>query len=279
MGKLKAGWSFLTSGFSVLKNVVIGGGGLLAGWGAVGGPNSLPQQLLKNIFTLQETAGKEAGVAGAFQGFYKIAEMLASLLESVGIPADGLDKWAKERLNSVPSGEDKNIGEEISQSVMETTDHTVMGNIAGLAASVPAAAITANALLPAATPILASMGMKAIPGLASLWAAGETIWDTVGYAWDGDWQKAGTRVVAGVGETVAGLGGFLTYGTLGTAWREAVRAGGAAVFGEEHAIRHSTVVEAGSFLYDHFTNGGQPRDERTTAPLYSTPSYVPVATP
>lgn len=104
----------------------------------------------------------------------------------------------------------------------------------------------------AAAPLAASLGVKAIPGIASIYAAGEAIYDTAKYAIRGEFAQAGTRLVAGVGETVAGIGGALTYFTLGTAWREAVRAGGAAIFGEERAIGHSAVVQLGSMARDSF---------------------------
>ena len=110
----------------------------------------------------------------------------------------------------------------------------------------------ATGMATVAAPALASLGVKAIPGIASIYAAGEGIYNTASYALKGEWSKAGLSLVSGVGETVAGLGGAATYFTVGTAWREAVRAGGAMAFGEENTIEHSAVVNVGSWLKDQF---------------------------
>jgi len=115
-------------------------------------------------------------------------------------------------------------------------------------AAVPASGAVAS--MASGTAIFAG---KQIPGLGAIFAAGDAIYDTAKHALRGDFDKAGTRAVAGVGETVAGLGGFLTYGTLGTAWREAVREGGKMIFGADRAIDNSYVVQAGKLAYDFAT--------------------------
>lgn len=156
----------------------------------------------------------------------------------------------------------------------ETETHSMAATVGGLGASIIAATPAVSAI---AVPT-ASLGLKAIPGIASIVAAGEGIFDTVAYALDGQWAQAGTRLVAGVGETVAGLGGILTYGTVGTAWREAVRAGGAAIFGEEKAIEHSHLYNAGSWLISQFTNAHDntaPAPEERTADYTVAPTLVP----
>jgi hypothetical protein len=125
--------------------------------------------------------------------------------------------------------------------------------------------MAAKGVAAVAAPALASLGVKAVPGLASIWAAGETIVNVSGDLMRGDFKKAGLNAVSGVGETIAGLGGALTYLTVGTAWREAVRAGGAYAFGEENTIEHSTVVSLGSSLKDAFF-GATNNTENAPAP-------------
>lgn len=140
-----------------------------------------------------------------------------------------------------------------------------------------------QSLAPALTSNLAKgtalMGLKVWPGIASVVAAGEALYGTTKYALNGEWEKAGTRLVAGVGETIAGVGGIITYGTLGTAWREAVRAGGAAIFGEDKAIDHSYVYQAGEGLVNMFKGATTPTEEQQPREYAATsaPAWVPAA--
>lgn len=128
-----------------------------------------------------------------------------------------------------------------------------IGISAGDIASTGLSIVGAKTAATAVAPLAASLGIKAIPGIAAIYAAGEGIYNTASYALKGEWGKAGLSLVSGVGETVAGIGGAATYLTVGTAWREAVRFGGAKLLGEENTIEHSTVVNAGSWLYNQFS--------------------------
>jgi len=121
---------------------------------------------------------------------------------------------------------------------------------AAVGASIVGSNMAAAATVPLAAPILASLGLKAIPGVASFVAAGEGIYNTANHALKGEFTKAGLSFVAGVGGTVAGLGGALTYTTLGTAWHEAVRYGGSKLFGKENTIEHSMVVQTVGMVDD-----------------------------
>lgn len=144
-----------------------------------------------------------------------------------------------------------------------------MPEVAGMGMSIVGGKVAAETVAGVAAPALARLGFgtvaKAIPGIASIYAAGETVYNVGSDLLRGDFKKAGLNLVSGIGETVAGLGGALTYFTVGTAWREAVRAGGAAAFGEEGTIDHSAVVQAGSFLKDAFF-GASNNTESAPAP-------------
>lgn len=129
-----------------------------------------------------------------------------------------------------------------------------------------AAGVVANGVSTMAPSLATSLGAKAIPGIASIYAAGETLYNVGSNALKGEWKKAGLNLVSGVGETVAGIGGAATYLTVGTAWREAVRFGGAKLLGEENTIEHSTTVQAASWLADKFSDAAKgPANATTTA--------------
>lgn len=134
-------------------------------------------------------------------------------------------------------------------------------------AGVELASIGASAL--AATPAAAVFAGKQIPGFGAVFAAGDAIYGTVKHALRGDFDKAGTRFVAGVGETVAGLGGFTTYATVGSAWRELVREGGQKLFGEDRAIDHSFVGQAALLAKDFATakDNDRTRDNTEQQPV------------
>lgn len=136
--------------------------------------------------------------------------------------------------------------------------------LTGVGLSIVGGGTAATAVATAAAPVAAQLGLRAIPGISSIIAAGDTIYNTSRYALQGEFGKAGLSLVSGVGETVAGLGGAATYLTLGTAWREAVRAGGAAVMGEENTIDHSYAVQGVSALKNFFF-GAATNEERRTA--------------
>lgn len=136
--------------------------------------------------------------------------------------------------------------------------------IAGVGAAVAGTGALQSAFAPAA----AKLGLRAIPGVSSVYAASETLYDTTRYALDGDFSKAAVRAVAGVGETVAGLGGIVTYGVLGTAWREAVNFGAETVLGKESSIGHAPLTEAFSFVADTF----QPDTPSLEAQAYTRPA-------
>ena len=132
--------------------------------------------------------------------------------------------------------------------------------VAGLGLSIVGARTAAETVAHAAAPVAARLGLqtvaRSIPGISSIYAAGETVYNVGSDLLRGDFKKAGLNLVSGVGETVAGLGGALTYFTLGTAWREGVRGAGAMAFGEENTINHSLAVEVGggvgSWLKEQF---------------------------
>lgn len=128
-----------------------------------------------------------------------------------------------------------------------------VSEIAGLGLSTLGATTAAQSLAPAAAATIGKLGLKAVPGVSAIIAAGETIYHTANHTLQGEFGKAGLSLVSGVGETVAGIGGAATYLTLGTAWREGVRAVGAKVFGEENTINHSLAVSVTSLLKDSFT--------------------------
>ncbi len=111
-------------------------------------------------------------------------------------------------------------------------------------AATGASIIGTGAVISAATPIALQLGLRAAPGWGALFAAGDAIYNTANYALRGEFAKSGLSLVSGVGETVAGLGGIAGYATVGTAWREAVRWGGAKLFGEDNTIDHSYTVQA-----------------------------------
>lgn len=80
-----------------------------------------------------------------------------------------------------------------------------------------------------------TLGAKAIPVLGGVLTAYDTLKETGGYVWEGEFEKAGTSLVAGAGLTVGATGGFLTYG-LGEAWHAAVRDGAEYALGNDAKI-------------------------------------------
>jgi hypothetical protein len=148
--------------------------------------------------------------------------------------------------------------------------------VAGLGLSIVGARTAAETVAHAAAPVAARLGLqtvaRSIPGISSIYAAGETVYNVGSDLLRGDFKKAGLNLVSGVGETVAGLGGALTYFTLGTAWREGVRGAGAMAFGEENTINHSLAVEVGggvgSWLKEQFFGATSGAPSTTAQPSY-----------
>lgn len=147
---------------------------------------------------------------------------------------------------------------------------------AGFGLSILGGKAAAETVAHAAAPVAARLGLstiaKSIPGVSAIYAAGETIFNVGGDILRGDVKKAGLNLVSGIGETVAGLGGALTYWTLGTAWRESVRGAGAMAFGEENTINHSLAVEVGggvgSWLKEQFFGATSGSPSATAQPSY-----------
>ncbi len=87
-----------------------------------------------------------------------------------------------------------------------------------------------------------TLGLRAVPVLGGVLTGWDTLTETAGYVWEGEWEQAGTSLVAGAGLTVAATGGILTYG-LGEAWHAAVRDGAVSVLGEDATIEKAPVRE------------------------------------
>lgn len=148
------------------------------------------------------------------------------------------------------------------------TLQSVAAEAAGLGLSTLGARTAAQAIAPAAASLGARIGLRSIPGIASIIAAGETIYNTTSHALKGEWTQAGLSLASGAGQTVAGLGGIVTFG-LGQAWAEGVRGVGIAAFGEDKAIKRSLVgqaIEFGGALRDSFSDAHDNRtpDSRTS---------------
>ncbi|MCB1530897.1 MAG: hypothetical protein H6853_04930 [Rhodospirillales bacterium] len=244
----------------------IGAAGIAAGYGV--GKTALLKYATNPAGTgfLRNAVATVGNKLSAIPGIGKKLAILS------GVAAGAYSLWpssaeASEAGSIVTDPVSTELGNEITSSEIATEVGAAGVSILGTTTAVSAA-----------SPAAAMFGLKGVPGLGAVIAAGDALYDTAKYALHGDFTKAGLRLVAGAGETVAGVGGVLTYGTLGTAWREAVNAGGKALFGEENDIGHSYVVQGGSFIANIFSDAADPAPEvaQNRAPVRKLEqSYVP----
>lgn len=226
------------------------------GTAGVGGAALLGRHLMANsAHTLGAAAPGIAAQAGGLRGLLSRVPVVGKYIGLAGaVGVGGAALFGSSEAEAATPSAGAMAGPAATATAASVgTLHAIGAEVAGLGLSTLGARTAAQAIAPAAAPLLGKLGLKAIPGVSSLIAAGETLYNTTSHALKGEWTKAGLSLVSGVGETVAGLGGAATYLTLGTAWREGVRAGGAAIFGEENTIDHSLVVQGAGMLKDAFT--------------------------
>ncbi len=111
----------------------------------------------------------------------------------------------------------------------------------------------------------AMFASKSVPGVGAFAAAGDSLYKTGSHLIKGDFAKATTELVAGVGETASAVFGLAGYATVGTAWREGVRELGIKVFGENNGIDNSYIVQAVKLAKEQFTGAASSNGSPTNS--------------
>ena len=254
MGGLATAGRWLLGAAGVLKNVVIGGAGVLGTGVAVdtvagtGITQNFMSKLWGNIGRAQTDAGMESG----WFGINKIIDLIAKFMESLGVDEKftaGIRSWANDNMGTTPDGTaptdtydgDAPTGTDIPTRNASVTPGDIatidtrgdiIGGISGFAA---------GAFNMATHGGLQAFG-KSIPIVGGVIAAVDGAIDAGGYALKGDWEKAGVRTVSAVADTaLSALGGPVGF-AFGAAAREGIESAGEAMLGENARVPDGELV-------------------------------------
>ncbi len=202
----------------------------------VNGEKSFTRGFLKETFAGIAESQKDAGQEAGWYSIYKMGEMLAEFIETfIGKNefSDMARSWGQRGMND---GKDPQPPAEEDSFSHETHRADQNGDIAAVA--------TTAVLGRTAIQVGAHAGIRAVPVLGSVFTAASGLWDAAGYAYEGDFTKAGVRIVSGAVESVGMLGGFTTA-AAGIVGREAVEEIAAKLLGEDAHLPDSPLYGAG----------------------------------
>lgn len=242
-----AAQSGLQTALKTTAGVAVGGTVAGAAGDVIFNDGNIVEGVATKLAGIGANAQTDASLEGSFNYFYKLVEMLGELFENVAGEgkASTLINWARRG-----QGKEEIAAGATDAEAADAAPTDVETEVAsGLEDRSTAVGLTANAAGLAAR----GLGARAIPGVASVFAAATGIWETGEYLLEGDFKRAGTRFVSGAADTVLSAGGILSM-AFATAAREGIEEGAEAVMGSDVDMPDSPTLQVAKMGYNWAMN-------------------------
>lgn len=246
MGALKGIFSFLKTGGSILTGLGVGAGLLGTADVTINGKDSTTGNLIKDVQETIGGAGAQANPDIQKTGFFSILKMLGEILKVftngkfgdflINTGNRGID-YDSDKDSTVPSTNTAAVA--ANASVPPANGPSGQTNVVEQEARTSDLAGTATLTASAAAK---GLGVKAVPGLASAFALGSGLWDTGKYLYNGEYEKAGVRLLSGAADTVLSAGGILSM-AFATAAREGIEEGAQYALGDQVDMPDSPTLQ------------------------------------